>query len=160
MGKDFYVGIDCGRNTGWAVWNVAKQDFDEIATTTFWGAVKKIADMIYNCDFMHKDVTFVIENPNLHKNVFKRKKFVNGKWITIRGAAHDKISQDVGMNKRDAQLLIQYCKDHLLDVIESQPTAKSNTKLSEISFRNITRYTGGRTSQHGRDAAMLVYKFR
>lgn len=156
MAKDYYIGIDAGLSTGWARWNAAKQEFDEIITTTFWGCIEKIDSIIHECWLEQRTVTFVIENPNLNSATFTR--FHKGK--RVGGRKHDHISQSVGMNKRDAQLLIEYCRSKGQTVIESQPTEKSNTKLAEPLFKNITRYAGGTTSQHGRDAAMLVYKIR
>ena len=62
-------------------------------------------------------------------------------------------AQNVGMNKRDAQLLIAYAEAHNFQVLAVRPT---RTKLKADTFKKMTGWDK-RTNQHARDAAMLVF---
>ncbi len=153
MVKEHYIGIDCGKYTGYAVWNVRMQKFDELLTTDFWGCIAKLQSLV------GKSVTVVIENPNLIPNTFKRQRLQDGRWITVRGRRHDHISQSVGMNKRDSQLIIEFCQRNLLDYIESKPAA-GKSKWSQQYFNTVTGYKGKPVSQHARDAGAIVFKIK
>lgn len=156
MNKKYFVGIDAGRSTGWAIWDATDKKFVELCTLTFWETIKKINDMTYLCEANLDRYVIVIENPNLNKPTWGRKILRKGKWIDMPTPMHDRVSQNVGMNKRDAQLLIEYCKLHLIDCMEVNPR-NSQTKLTANAFKNITGYDGSRCSQHARDAAMMVF---
>ena len=67
-----------------------------------------------------------------------------------------KIAQNIGMNKKESMLLEQFCIKNGLDYTMVKPSKKTMTKLNSEQFKKMTGYSG-RTSEHGRDAAMLVY---
>lgn len=146
-----FIGIDAGVNTGFAVWDAETSRFNKIATTTFWGAIQALESEHMELAGKQTDVNTThgiavyIENPNGNRPTF-------GKHQAYR----EKISQNVGMNKRDAQLLIEYCKNNHILFFSITPGKHSMTKMKPEAFAKYTGYDA-RTSSHGRDAAMLVY---
>ena len=68
-----------------------------------------------------------------------------------------KMLQGVGSVKRDAKIW----EDFLTDIgipFEMTHPKNSVTKLNDLSFRKLTKYSK-RTSEHSRDAAMLVFGY-
>lgn len=127
------VGIDPGVNTGFAVY---KDGQLELHTLTFWGATSRLLaeppDKVY------------LEDPNLISPTFLRN-------VSKRGLL--KIAQNVGMNKRDAQLMLEFCRDVIeVDVELVKPTTK---KWGRHIFQRVTGITKP-VSQHARDAAKLL----
>jgi len=132
------IGIDPGKTTGLAMWNGSEITF--MKSMSFWDAIGKI-------DFIAEtfpDSTVYIENPQLNKPVFAR-----GNKRVVR----EMIAQRVGMNKRDAQLLIEYCDRLELNVKQVKP---STSKWDAKRLKTITGITE-RTNSHTRDAIKLVY---
>ena len=60
-----------------------------------------------------------------------------------------------GSVKRDAVIWEEFCIDNGIKFF-SVPPAKGLTKWSAQTFSEVTGWQG-RTSNHGRDAALLVY---
>jgi len=136
------IGIDPGVNTGFAVWNTVNKEFDELMTVDVFDCMKEL--QLWQ-GLTRNSLRVYIENPNLNRPTFVRK------GQSIR--AMQKISQNVGSNKRDAQLLIDFCKKQGIDC---QPVRPVRKKLCHSDFVRITKYQK-RVSQHARDAAMLVW---
>jgi len=138
-----YVGIDPGLQTGFAV--SLKGKIEEVKTVDFWGVMDEIRALIGRNPGL--DLRIVIERPDLNKPLFFR--------AGTNERTKIKIAQDVGANKRDARLLIQWAEREGLDMIQVRPSGSTFTKLNAEQFRKISGYAG-RTSEHGRDAAMLI----
>lgn len=131
----YLIGIDPGVKTGLAVWDTNKKIFDRIETTDILNAIKIVFS--YSCAF---ETLVMIENPNL------RNWFGNSGREKLQGA---------GSIKRDYSIWEKFLNDNQ---IEYQPVPPKNikTKLRSDHFRQITGYVG-KTSNHSRDAAMMVY---
>ena len=140
MNRNILIGIDPPK--GYAVWNTDTQRFEAIETTDFWGIIERLDE-----DAM-RIRTVVIEAPQKNPPVFPRP--------GQSRAAFLKIAQNVGENKATAKLIAEYARRIGLNVVEVQPTKRSMTKLRPEYFREITGWKKG-TSEHGRDAAMLVF---
>lgn len=148
------VAIDPGASMGIAIYYPSKPFqgkayYERIFTSDFWGAIDTIDT--YRLQFDGSTAgsfAIVVENPNLNKPVFMK-----------NGVSEDeikkrlKVGQDVGKNKRDAQLIIAYCEKKKIPYYTVRPRT---SKLKSVKvFQKMTGYTGS-TSQHGRDAALLV----
>lgn len=140
-----HIGLDPGQSTGVAIWDSSKKEFLTIRTCDFWDAISVLMD----AKDRHIDLMVTLENPDANKPVFR------GKF-----AAHvdnnrkmDKIAQNIGSNKRDGQLLAEFCANAEIPVVLVTPT---KGKYTRETFEKLTKYTKP-TSQHGRDAAMLVW---
>ena len=139
------IGIDPGVKTGFAVTKDKK--IIEILTLDFWKTIERI-------NYYHQlgdRVKIYIENPNGNKPVFV-------KAGANSSQSYVKIGQNVGSNKREASLLIEYCKINNIEVVPVIPKKKaiSSGKIKEGYFKKITGYDK-RCSQHGRDALMLIF---
>lgn len=138
----YLIGIDPGVKTGFAIYDRTEKEFIYLDTLDFWNAITMIENFKMQVGISYFKV--IIENPNLNRPTFNRNQ---------NARSNTRISQNVGQNKRDASLLIQFCKREGIEVQEIKPTA---TKKDAEFFSKITGYKG-RCSQHGRDAALLVY---
>ena len=154
-----YLGIDPGKNTGFAVWmrKPKTQWFTEITTTDFHGAIEKIQEFqLVIAPQQDMRLVVVIEAANLNKSVHPS--LLN----MITGTADEKlrrvlkIAQDVGGIRRECELLIGWCERQKITTIAAKPTAQSLTKLDAEKFNRLTGWTQ-RTNEHSRDAAMLVW---
>jgi hypothetical protein len=142
--KRYVIGIDCGVKTGLAVWDRKEKQFAEIETYDFWSAFFRIfgkAD--------HEETLIFVEDPSKNKPVFIKKGVHGGRQAL-------KIAQNVGGVKRESQLMIDGLKHAGYEVKAVRPKKGSMTKLKAEAFKQITGYTG-RTNEHTRDAAMLVF---
>ena len=140
--KRFYVGIDPGVNTGWASWDSESKQFLNIYTTNFWDCITALKllpkEIVESC-------CVIIEDPNLNRPTFDRPGQNN--------FAMRKIAQNVGSNKRDAQLIIEWLEANKFEVIKVKPTTG---KWDSKTFKSITKWEGS-TNEHGRDAAKLIF---
>ena len=137
------IGIDCGKKTGVAVWDVNAQRFSAIKTVDFWNAFEWISS-----SFSANETMVYVEDPSQNKPVWRR--------ATMKNHEFQKKCQHVGGVKRESLLLIEGLERRGYNVQALRPTKLSYTKMSSQSFKKITNYNK-RTSEHGRDAAMLVF---
>jgi hypothetical protein len=147
MTDKIFIGIDPGVNTGVAVWNSTKGRFEKLLTLSFWEAIKFLEDTANVAqEFMPRKI--IMEDPNMKSPTFKRK--------GVFGARENKISQNVGSNKRDAQLLQEKCKSLGFNVVCIAPGANKYINLNAKQFQLNTRCML-QSSQHSRDAAAYVW---
>lgn len=136
----YHIGIDTGVNTGIAIWCVATKKFTEIKTVKIHVAM----DIVRNLAQRH-DVTVWIEDARQRK------------WIPRQPneKAERGRREGAGSVKRDATILEDAFLDWGVKYVLVAPK-NNRTKLSKKEFTALTRYAG-QTSQHGRDAAMMVF---
>jgi hypothetical protein len=131
--KKIIIGIDVGVNTGVAVWDRDAKQFVEIVTLPILKAFIQIKKY-------RQEISMVfVEDPR--KVVFNTDR---------------KKSQGAGSVKRDAQIWDDFLKMYGIPSTFVRPV-KAITKLDTPTFQKMTGYME-RTSSHGRDAAMLVFK--
>ena len=139
------IGIDTGVNTGIATWNVASRRFELIATTSIHIAIMYVQNMVdtHGCKVLVR-----IEDARLRT------------WYQSNYKTRDeerKMLQGVGSVKRDAKIWEDFLTDIGIPFEMTHPKS-SVTKLYDLSFRKLTKYSK-RTSEHSRDAAMLVFGY-
>lgn len=132
------IGIDTGKHTGFAVWDSAAKRLTEVSKLSITQAmeqVRMIADVLgrYN-------VHLIVEDAR------KRRWFGDTGSERLKGA---------GSVCRDAAIWEDWCREQGIPCTMVAPK-NNRTKLSAVQFRRLTGWTG-RTSEHGRDAAMLVF---
>lgn len=137
------IGIDCGKKTGVAVWDVNAKRFSVIKTVDFWSAYEWVAS-----SFSANETMVYVEDPSQNKPVWRR--------ATMKDYEFQKKCQQVGGVKRESLLLIEGLERRGYHVQAVRPNKLSYTKMSAQNFEKITNYNK-RTSEHGRDAAMLVF---
>lgn len=94
-----------------------------------------------------------MEDPNPNRPLFLRRELLGPGPEKERARA--KVAQNVGMNKRDAQLILAFCHRHGIKITTHRPQKGSMTKLSQEAFKRLTRWPKS-TNEHGRDAGMLI----
>lgn len=134
-----FIGIDTGTKTGFAVWD--GKCFLEIETLKLWQALDRVRRM----KEQGEDITVVFEDARQRKWL-PREKSISQYRGKMMGA---------GSVKRDAVIWEEFCIDNGIKFF-SVPPGKGLTKWSAQTFAEVTGWQG-RTSNHGRDAALLVY---
>ena len=135
-----YIGIDPGTHTGVAIWDNRQQEFVELATIPIHQALLKVKNY-YNDNKGLSEICVVFEDAR-QRTWFGKDKNTNAK---LQGA---------GSIKRDCRIWEDFCKDYQIPFLKIPPI-KGGTKLSGAYFKTISGWKG-RTSNHARDAAMLV----
>jgi hypothetical protein len=135
-----YVGIDPGQSTGVAL--LVRGQALQVLTVDFWATVGFLAAT----QAQHPALLVVIEDPNLDRSLYAR-------YDAVQGAARTKVAQNVGANKRDAQLLLAWCERAGIATRAVRPPGK----LTPQAFAALTGIA--KCSQHARDAAHLLMPY-
>ena len=133
-----FIGIDTGRHTGVAVWNSDERQFIDIKTMMLHQALQLVITM---CQIWKMENVMV-----LFEDARQRK------WF---GADSNAKMQGAGSVKRDASIWEEFCTDYGIP-FRALPPAKGATKLDPDFFKALTGWKK-RTSEHARDAAMIVF---
>ena len=139
-GVRYLIGIDPGVNTGVAVWNRA-------------------AGMLVTVDA--GTITEVMDAVKLWSQEFGVKVFFEDarqrRWIPDTRDLGREMGrrQGAGSVKRDCQIWEDFCRENAIPY-EAVAPRRNRTKLSAGEFARLTGWKG-RTNEHGRDAAMLVF---
>ena len=137
-----YIGIDTGRNTGFAVWESECKAFDAVATLPIHEALERVARFHKAYD---TELVVVFEDARQRKYLPRERNASE-----YRGKL-----QGAGSVKRDATIWEDFCKDKGIRY-EAVAPRKGLTKWNAETFRKVTGWSG-RTTDHARDAAMLVF---
>lgn len=136
--KMTYIGIDPGVHTGFAVWHSDTKYLAEVETYSITQAMERVKML---ADILGKDnIRVFVEDAR------KRKWFGNSGREKLQGA---------GSVKRDSRIWEDWCREQGLQYRMIAPGC-NRTKLTEAQFKFVTQWHG-RSSVHGRDAAMLVF---
>ena len=131
-----YIGIDPGTHTGVAVWDDRLKQLTSLETIPIHRALSRVLAL------SSTDDVFVIFEDARQRTWFGKDRNTNAK---LQGA---------GSIKRDCSIWEDFCRDYEIPYY-AVPPIRGGTKLSESYFKTISGWKG-RTSNHARDAAMLV----
>lgn len=136
-----YIGIDTGVHTGIAVWNPEQKEFAVVATMKIHEAM----NFVYG--YVDSDIPFKVRFEDARQR----------KWIPMSKNMTAELgrAQGAGYVKAHCQIWEDFLTDYRIP-FEAIAPRRNVTKLSAEQFGRITGYKG-RTSEHSRDAAMLVY---
>lgn len=133
-----YIGIDAGVNTGVAVWDDKQKKLLSVESMQLHQALEKVLNL-----HLSGKICVIIEDARLRT------------WYGNDWKQSKQKLQGVGSVKRDCVIWEEFCKDKKIEYYMQHP--KHNvTKLTAEAFQIVTGYKG-RTNEHGRDAAMLVF---
>lgn len=136
---DIYIGIDPGTHTGIAVWSSKERKLLSVETKGMYEATE--------------DILFLAERygPN---NILVR--FEDARKRNWFGNSGREQLQGAGSIKRDCSLWEEFLTSKGIPFVSVAPKA-NRTKMKPEVF---AKYTGWakRTSEHARDAAMLVFE--
>ena len=138
------IGIDPGTHTGVAVWDSREGKFLSLETLPIHRALEKVNEMSH--PFWHMDRLYHDDIQVVFEDARQRT------WFG-KGDTNAKL-QGAGSVKRDCSIWEDFCKDYGIPYW-AKPPVKGATKVSAEYFKMVSHYTG-RTSEHSRDAAMLV----
>lgn len=133
------VGIDPGVDTGFAIWDAKHQELIAVESWPIHIAMAIVQSM-------KPDRPFVIFEDARLRKVFTRADAAQQKY----GAA---IREGVGSVKRDCVIWEDFLTYIGVPFKERAPVA---TKWNAQQFQRLTKWKG-RTNEHSRDAAMIVY---
>lgn len=131
----YLIGIDPGTKTGVAVWQKTTRKLLSVESMTAIAAMDKIVKL---------GPQAVIELR--FEDARKRK------WFGTKGC---EALQGAGSIKRDCHLWEEFCRYHGI-AFKAVPPQSGATKWSAKNFQKLTGWDK-RTSEHARDAALLVY---
>ncbi|NNH36546.1 hypothetical protein HLH12_13585 [Acinetobacter sp. NIPH 2377] len=142
------IGIDTGVHTGFAVAfdhgeGGVLQNVESLSITQAMQSVLEFED-----EHDLKDIMLYIEDAR------QRKWFGNMDERQAKSGAG--VREGIGSVKRDAQIWEDWCTEQGLNFKMIHPAANA-TKMKAAEFTRKTGWTG-RTNEHARDAAMLVFK--
>lgn len=129
------IGIDPGTHTGVAVWDTREGKFLSLETLPIHRALLRVLHIAEETDLQ-----VVFEDA--------RQRTWYGKGDTSAKL------QGAGSVKRDCSIWEDFCKDYGIPYW-AKPPVKGATKVSADYFKMVSHWQG-RTSEHSRDAAMLV----
>ncbi|EGF11162.1 hypothetical protein HMPREF9123_1121 [Neisseria bacilliformis ATCC BAA-1200] len=142
--KTWYIGIDTGVKTGFAYCLDGK--LTNVLTLPIHRAISELNHALSFCIREQSRLHVVVEDARLRR------------WFGEKGR---EALQGAGSVKRDAKIW-EDCLNDLrgqypqIVSFEMLPPAANRTKLSKEAFARLTGWKE-RTSEHGRDAAMLVW---
>jgi hypothetical protein len=140
----YYIGIDCGVNTGICVWSQEDKRIRHIATV-------RVHEAMEGVKFWHS------ANPgNVFVRVEDARKRTWVPWQKNEKAERGR-REGAGSVKRDAIIWEDFLGWLKVD-FEMVAPKNNKTKVTSEHFKQLTKYSGS-TSEHARDAAMLVVGF-
>ncbi len=134
----YIIGIDTGVNTGFSLWDTKYKTFQCIETVSIHRALEKVKG------FSDGGLNVFVRVEDARKR----------KWF---GKAGKEQLQGAGSIKRDAKIWEDFLTDLKVD-FEMVSPKNNKTKLNAATFIKITNWEG-RTTEHSRDAAMLVFGY-
>lgn len=141
--QTLFIGIDPGTRTGFASWDSQAQCFLAMDTLSIHKAMQRVEYAWHACHLR----MVVFEDARL------RKWFGHADLRVARSGAG--VREGVGSVKRDCAIWADFLGDLKVPHLAVKPQA-GQTKLTAEQFERLTKWTG-RTSDHARDAAMLVF---
>lgn len=138
----YCIGIDPGKHTGIAVWNTETQDFIRVDTLS----IHQVLLFVYEFQTLRNKTCVYFEDARQRK------------WLPKDTSSSEYRGHLMGAGsvKRDSVIW----QDALTDwgiPFEMVPPRPGATKWDAATFARITGYKG-RTSNHARDAALLVFR--
>lgn len=140
MTRMVYIGLDPGTNTGLAVWDKVGRRLEAVETMTITKAMERVMAHVDMCKAFGGYVVVFFEDAR------KRS------WF---GRAGREKLQGAGSVKRDCAIWQTFCEEIGVEYRMIAPK-HNTTKLTAAQFRVLTGWQG-RTSEHSRDAACLVF---
>ncbi len=137
----YCIGLDPGKNTGIAVWNTNTQHFELLDTVP----IHKAMEIVKEWEYPVRSIRVYFEDAR-KRQYLPRERNASEYRGKLMGA---------GSVKRDSVIWQDALTDWGIPFTMVPPRAGA-TKWTADTFRRITGYTG-RTSNHARDAALLVY---
>jgi hypothetical protein len=136
------IGVDGGKNCGFAVYDNVAEKFISIETLDFWRVYNKITS-----SFLRIETEIIVEKLNPTGALYAR---TDGK--TAKG--RDRFAANVGGARRETDLLIEGLELAGFTVRKVKPVKAA--KWTPDDLARFCKWTK-QTSEHGRDAARIIF---
>lgn len=136
-----FIGIDPGVYTGLAIWDATQRNFRALHTCSIVTAMECIIALWRDGE----ELQIVFEDAR-KRQWLPREKNLSEYRGKLMGA---------GSVKRDCDIWEDFCENYDIPY-KALPPRKGLTKWDAETFKRVTGWTG-RTSNHARDAALLVW---
>ena len=138
-----WIGIDPGTHTGLAVWDGDGRRFMLVATVPLWQALQEVAS--YTQQYGTSAVSVVFEDARQRK------------WFPQErnNAEYRGRLMGAGAAKRDARIWEEFLTAQRIPFEARKPQA-GMTKWDDVGYWQRVTGWNGRSSEHSRDAALLV----
>ncbi len=139
MNKPLTIAVDCGLQTGLAIYDSSIKKITEFKTTDFFGAIAFIKTQ------PKETSKVIVEVPS---------DFIYARNDFQKGAVRDRMAISIGGVRRESQLLAEAVRRCGFLVQEVLPV-----RAQKWTAEQLERYLGitQRTSQHARDAIRLAF---
>ena len=137
-----FVGLDTGVHTGIAVWDSRAKQLTNVRTVKIHEAMKMVEELH---EATAGNILVVFEDARQRK------------WLPRERSLREFKGRAMGAGsvKRDATIWQDFLTDARIP-FEMVPPRAGMTKWNKAYWEKVTGYKG-RTSEHGRDAALLVW---
>jgi hypothetical protein len=144
----FIIGIDPGVKTGFAIYDRQLKKLIQVETMGIIDAQIAVRHnkLIHSINL--SEIFVRVEDARKRK-VYGKK--INGRFVSVG----QEVLQGVGSIKRDCSIWEEFLEKHGIDF---EMLAPRNTKYPEEYFEKLTGWKE-RTSNHARDAAILVFGY-
>jgi len=142
-GPHLIIGVDPGVSTGMATWCTLQARLIDVRTTSIVAAMEEVRGHAGRGTLLQ----LVVEDARARRGGFDRADAAQER----SGAG---IREGVGSVKRDCSVWQEFAEHHGIR-LQFVPPSQTATKLGADEFARVSGWQG-RTSVHGRDAAMLV----
>ena len=136
---EWYIGIDPGVTTGYAIFNSKKNEFMMVTSGKILEAMLDIQERFQN-------------NINGHSHLIR---IEDARKRGNSGAKSAAKAQGAGSVKRDSKIWEEWCEMHGYNY-ELVAPQRNMTKLDQKTFKQITGWEK-QTNHNSRDSAMLIY---
>lgn len=139
-----YIGIDPGKHTGIAVWDPTEKAFLSVDTMLIHQALHYVEELRHMETARGSSIKVYFEDARQRT------------WLPKEPTRSDYRGKLVGSGsiKRDSTIWEDFCTDSRIEYFKVKP-APGMTKWDAEYFAKVTGWTK-RTSNHARDAALLV----
>ena len=145
-----FIGIDPGEHTGIAIWDSSQGQFRDVRTLPLHKALDLVKKEYYAALASPIPVRFRV----VFEDARQRKWFPQER----NNAEYRGKLMGAGAAKRDAKIWEEFLEDYHIPFVAHKPQA-GGTKWNPDYWARITGWKG-RTSEHARDAALLVFQQR
>ena len=141
------IGIDPGEHTGFAVWDTTTRTFLQVQTLMLHQAMDEVKRWNYARLLAEKAIPFAVIFEDARQRTWFAPERNNAEY---RGKL-----MGAGAAKRDARIWEEFLEARHIPYHALKP-APGRTKWNADYWAHITGWQG-RTSEHARDAALLVF---
>lgn len=136
-----YVGIDCGENTGVALYNSETRQLERLETVQLHQALSYVLYLSH-----HEEAVTVVFEDARKRQWFKQEKNMAEYRGKLMGA---------GSVKRDCTIWEEFLTFYKIPFL-AIPPQRGATKWPAETFNAVTGWQG-KSNEHNRDAALLVW---